>query len=79
MSKQSECNVNSYNKGVSIRISCGVKPHIVKLPIFNEFMENSNKFMKNLDLTKWTQNQRAEDQIRFQGPGGHCLKIEVTH
>ena len=26
MSKQSECNVNSYNKGVSIRISCGVKP-----------------------------------------------------
>ena len=44
--------------GVSILISYGEKPHYVKLPIFSEFMENSTKFMKNSDLTKWTQNLR---------------------
>ena len=44
--------------GVSILMSYGENPHYVKLPIFSEFMENSTKFMKNLYLTKWTQNQR---------------------
>ena len=44
--------------GVSILISYGEKPPYVKLPIFSEFMENSTKFMKNSDLTKWTQNLR---------------------
>ena len=44
--------------GVSILTSYGEKPHYVKLPIFSEFMENSTKFMKNSDLTKWTQNLR---------------------
>ena len=44
--------------GVSILTSYGEKPHYVKLPIFNEFMENSAKFMKNSGLTKWTQNLR---------------------
>ena len=44
--------------GVSILTPYGENPHYVKLPIFSEFMENSTKFMKNLDLTKWTQNQR---------------------
>ena len=44
--------------GVSILMSYGVNPHYVKLPIFSEFMENSTKFMKNSDLTKWTQNLR---------------------
>ena len=42
--------------GVSILTSYGENPHYVKLPIFSEFMENSTKFMKNSDLTKWTQN-----------------------
>ena len=42
--------------GVSILMSYGENPHYVKLPIFNEFMENSTKFMKNSGLTKWTQN-----------------------
>ena len=42
--------------GVSILMSYGENPHYVKLPIFSEFMENSTKFMKNSDLTKWTQN-----------------------
>ena len=65
--------------GVSILTSYGENPHYVKLPIFSEFMENSTKFMKNSDLTKWTQNLREEDQNRFQGPGVHCLKIEATH
>ena len=37
--------------GVSILTSYGENPHYVKLPIFSEFMKNS-------DLTKWTQNQR---------------------
>ena len=44
--------------GVSILMSYGENPHYVKLPIFSEFMENSTKFMKNSDLTKWTQNLR---------------------
>ena len=49
--------------GVSILISYGEKPHYVKLPIFIEFMENSEiwltaKSMKNSGLTKWTQNLR---------------------
>ena len=44
--------------GVSILTSYGENPHYVKLPIFTEFMENSTKFMKNSDLTKWTQNLR---------------------
>ena len=44
--------------GVSILTSYGENPHYVKLPIFSEFMENSTKFMKNSDLTKWTQNLR---------------------
>ena len=44
--------------GVSILMSYGENPHYVKLPIFREFMENSTKFMKNSDLTKWTQNLR---------------------
>ena len=44
--------------GVSILMSYGENPHYVKLPIFSEFMENSIKFMKNSDLTKWTQNLR---------------------
>ena len=39
-------------------MSYGENPHYVKLPIFSEFMENSTKFMKNSDLTKWTQNLR---------------------
>ena len=43
---------------VSILMSYGENPHYVKLPIFSEFMENSTKFMKNSDLTKWTQNLR---------------------
>ena len=64
--------------GVSILISYGEKPHYVKLPIFSEFMENSTNFMKNLGLTKWTQNLH-KDQNRLQGPGVHCLKIEGTH
>ena len=46
------------NPGVSILPSYGEKPLYVKLPIFSEFMENSAKFMKNSDLTKWTQNLR---------------------
>jgi len=46
------------NTGVSIIMSYGENPHYVKLPIFSEFMENSTKFMKNSDLTKWTQNLR---------------------
>ena len=50
-------------------MSYGVNPHYEKLPIFSEFMENSTKFMKNSDLTKWTQNLRWEDQTQFQGPG----------
>ena len=44
--------------GVSILMSYGENPHYVKLPIFSEFMENSTKFMKNSDLTQWTQNLR---------------------
>ena len=44
--------------GVSILMSYGENPHYVKLPIFKDFMENSTKFMKNSDLTKWTQNLR---------------------
>ena len=47
-----------FGSGVSILTSYGEKPHYVKLPIFSEFMENSTKFMKNSDLTKWTQNLR---------------------
>ena len=43
---------------VSILTSYGENQHYVKLPIFSEFMENSTKFMKNSDLTKWTQNLR---------------------
>ena len=52
--------VNSWpsGAGVSILMSYGENPHYVKLPIFSEFMENSTKFMKNSDLTKWTQNLR---------------------
>ena len=45
-----------FSTGVSILTSYGENPHYVKLPIFSEFMENSTKFMKNSDLTKWTQN-----------------------
>ena len=44
--------------GVSILMSYGENPHYVKLPIFSEFIENSTKFMKNSDLTKWSQNLR---------------------
>ena len=44
--------------GVSILTAYGENPHYVKLPIFSEIMENSAKFMKNSDLTKWTQNLR---------------------
>ena len=42
------------HSGVSILMSYGENPHYVKLPIFSDFMENSTKFMKNSDLTKWT-------------------------
>ena len=52
------CDFARINAGVSILTSYGEKPHYVKLPIFSEFMENSTKFMKNSDLTKWTQNLR---------------------
>ena len=58
--------------------SCqGQKPPYEKLPIFSEFMENSAKFIKNSNLTKWTQNLRQEDQNRLQGLGVHCLKIKI--
>ena len=50
--------VESIYAGVSNLMSYGENPHYVKLPIFSEFMENSTKFMKNSDLTKWTQNLR---------------------
>ena len=50
--------VTGLGPGVSILMSYGENPHYVKLPIFSEFMENSTKFMKNSDLTKWTQNLR---------------------
>ena len=57
MGNQKECR-QSFIAGVSILMSYGENPHYVKLPIFSEFMENSTKFMKNSDLTKWTQNLR---------------------
>ena len=51
-------NPHYVKPGVSIFTSYGENPHYVKLPIFSEFMENSEKFMKNSGLTKWTQNLR---------------------
>ena len=56
--KVDDCNSFDFCTVISILISYGVKPLYVKLPIFSEFMENSTKFMKNSDLTKWTQNLR---------------------
>ena len=47
-----------FGTGVSILTSYTEKQPVKKLPIFSEFIENSAKFIKNSDLTKWTQNLR---------------------
>ena len=74
MSKQSECNVNSYNKGVSIRISCGVKPHIVKLPIFNEFYGKLKQIYEKLRSDQMDPKSALGGPKPISRTGGSLLK-----